>query len=216
MKAICLVLTLMALVLGHQSRLSACNPASSSGSSNEITITTNEIPNHNAATASGSSHDTAQPPGSNLNLLGKFDILAVVRAAKALSARQGQSSASAPPPARTNAAAGGGSPLDDLHRIAGALLDSVLDHKAQIITSLVNLINWLMGGLLTEVRDFVDKILGHQHLVSGSSGFASRRDEQSFGDLDAGDRPITYGDIETVLGLVHDTYDVYRTWQDSK
>merc|ERR1711973_1065765 len=42
------------------------------------------------------------------------------------------------------------SPEEDLNRIAGTVIHSVLEHKAQIITSLVNLINWLLGGFLSE------------------------------------------------------------------
>ena len=49
---------------------------------------------------------------------------------------------------------------DHIHRIASAILDSLLDTKAKIITSLISLIYRLMGGLLSEVRDFVDKLLG--------------------------------------------------------
>jgi len=110
-------------------------------------------------------------------------------------------------------------PEEDLNRIAGTVINSVLEHKAQIITSLVNLINWLLGGFLTEIRDLVDKLLGRQS--SEDSEFSERREPQSFtGDSEDGafgspysDRPISYEDIQMVGRLVQDSIEVYRAWQ---
>lgn len=110
-------------------------------------------------------------------------------------------------------------PEEDLNRIAGTVINSVLEHKAQIITSLVNLINWLLGGFLTEIRDLVDKLLGRQS--SEDSEFSERRDPHSFtGDSEDGafgspysDRPISYEDIQMVGRLVQDSIEVYRAWQ---
>jgi len=127
------------------------------------------------------------------------------------------------------------SPKDDINVLAGAFLDGLLDHKAAIITSVVNLLNWLLGGLLTEVRDFADRLLGRQveqpHQAAqqppspssqrSPSGFAERRDSQTA--LNNGlftvpytDRPITYDDIQLLERLVYDSVEVYRAWQDQK
>merc|ERR1712142_1065662 len=127
------------------------------------------------------------------------------------------------------AAAAQKSPQDDINVLAGAFLDSLFDHKAAIITSVVNLINWLLGGLLTEVRDFADRLLGRkntrpqQQAPRKSSGFAERRDSQTFHDDDSNlftmpyvERPITYDDIQLLERLVYDSVEVYRAWQEHK
>ena len=110
------------------------------------------------------------------------------------------------------------SPTEDINVIAGALLDSLLDHKAAIVTSIVNLVNWMLGGLLSELRNFIDKLLGRKSQPPRKApGFSERRDTHVLEENVFGvDRPITYEDIQLLERLVYDSVEVYRAWQESK
>ena len=102
--------------------------------------------------------------------------------------------------------------LKERESLVTNILTPLKDHKTAILTSLANLIDWLLGGILAEIRNAVFLVTG---MTPTDPKFRKGKGRGSSGGRE-GHRSFTNDDVQVLEVLATDLYDAYKTWQDKK